>query len=44
MSNYIVSPETFILYSLAGFSVATLMLVAVGFFAFKLDRSKQPKK
>ncbi|WP_269204142.1 hypothetical protein [Shewanella putrefaciens] len=44
MSNYIVSPETFILYSLAVFSVATLMLVAVGWFAAEFDRSKQPKK
>ncbi|SUJ07596.1 hypothetical protein [Shewanella morhuae] len=44
MSNYIVSPETFILYSLAGFTVATLMIVAAGFFAVRLGKNKQSKK
>jgi len=44
MSNYIVSPETFILYSLAGFTVATLMLVAVGCFAIRQNKNKQPNK
>ena len=37
------SPETFILYSLIGFSVATLFLVAAGCLCIWKNKGKQSK-